>query len=540
MKNKLYIFLGTIFIVLIFNLGSWGLTESSEARYATIAKEMVENNDYINPTLLEIKHFHKPPVTYYLTALGYKIFGINEFGARFFMQIALLIQIFLLFKITFLLYKNEKIAYAASLIYFTFPITLISIRNLTTDAYLTTFIIASIYFWLHYKKLHKKYLLYLFYISLGLIFETKGPVGLIIPITFIISYKILNKEKIETTIHQFLGFLLFLIVSSAWYIAVIYKNDHLFHYFFNNQLVERVAENKFKRGKPFWYYLLTMPLIGLPWLFFLFFYFKKNFKNILTTKKTEFVLLITFLILFLILSISTSKLILYVLPLYFIVAIFMAKYLSECTSKTIRLFSIIILSLTIILQTAVVVFSFIKNEISINPIYASIGAVLFISASFILLKFIKNSNFLKPAYLSIIFIISLLFTANHTFTLNELNINSVKPIAKFIQDKAHNNEEVYVYNYLLPSMSFYLNKKITTINHGRYTTQRETQFQKNDVWKEHFINYFKEEDRNRLLNTNTNNLFLIKRKKDILPDTLKIIQSKLKHKKVFDKYEIYY
>ena len=148
MKNKLYIFLGTIFIVLIFNLGSWGLTESSEARYATIAKEMVENNDYINPTLLEIKHFHKPPVTYYLTALGYKIFGINEFGARFFMQIALLIQIFLLFKITFLLYKNEKIAYAASLIYFTFPITLISIRNLTTDAYLTTFIIASIYFWL--------------------------------------------------------------------------------------------------------------------------------------------------------------------------------------------------------------------------------------------------------------------------------------------------------------------------------------------------------------------------------------------------------
>ena len=367
-----------------------------------------------------------------------------------------------------------------------------------------------------------------------------GPVGLIIPITFIISYKILNKEKIETTIHQFLGFLLFLIVSSAWYIAVIYKNDHLFHYFFNNQLVERVTENKFKRGKPFWYYLLTMPLIGLPWLFFLFFYFKKNFKNILTTKKTEFVLLITFLILFLILSISTSKLILYVLPLYFIVAIFMAKYLSECTSKTIRLFSIIILSLTIILQTAVVVFSFIKNEISINPIYASIGAVLFISASFILLKFIKNSNFLKPAYLSIIFIISLLFTANHTFTLNELNINSVKPIAKFIQDKAHNNEEVYVYNYLLPSMSFYLNKKITTINHGRYTTQRETQFQKNDVWKEHFINYFKEEDRNRLLNTNTNNLFLIKRKKDILPDTLKIIQSKLKHKKVFDKYEIYY
>ena len=93
MKNKLYILLGISFITLIFMLGNWGLTESSEARYATIAKEMYVNNDFLNPTLLGIKHLHKPPVTYYLTTLGYKIFGVNEFGARFFMQIALLFQI---------------------------------------------------------------------------------------------------------------------------------------------------------------------------------------------------------------------------------------------------------------------------------------------------------------------------------------------------------------------------------------------------------------------------------------------------------------
>ena len=84
MKNKLYIFLGIAFFVLVFMVGNWGLTESSEARYATIAKEMLETNDFINPTLLGIKHLHKPPITYYITALGFKLFGVNAFGATIF------------------------------------------------------------------------------------------------------------------------------------------------------------------------------------------------------------------------------------------------------------------------------------------------------------------------------------------------------------------------------------------------------------------------------------------------------------------------
>jgi 4-amino-4-deoxy-L-arabinose transferase len=36
MKNKLY-----ILVSIIFMLGNWGLTESSDARYAKIAREMI-------------------------------------------------------------------------------------------------------------------------------------------------------------------------------------------------------------------------------------------------------------------------------------------------------------------------------------------------------------------------------------------------------------------------------------------------------------------------------------------------------------------
>jgi len=524
-------------------LGSWGLTDSSEARYAQIGKEMFVNKDFINPTLLGIKHFHKPPITYYLTALGYQIFGVNEFAARFFMQIALVFQLLLVFKITLLLYKNEKIAFAASLIYFSLPITVIAVRTLTTDAYLTTFILASICFWINYKQTQRKYLLYLFYLFLGLIFETKGPVGLIVPLTFVITYKIIYKDQIETSIHQFLGFSLFLLVSASWYIAAINSNEGLFDYFFNNQLVDRVAKNKFNRGKPIWYYLLIMPLIGLPWLFYLVFYFKENLKTILKEKKIDFILLITLLVLFIILSISRSKLILYVLPLYFILAIFSAKYLSECSEKNIKILSKIYDVLIGIITLSLIILAYVDLNIDfkVNKIYAILVFAFFGSFSLIINKKIADTNYLKPAYLGVVFIISIIMSSNYLFKDNELKINSVKPVALFIQENSTETPQIIVFNSIIPALPFYLNQETTTIKHKAITTQREVQFETNNDWLKHLIDYYIKEDRDRILDINLERpTYLITRKKDTLPDTLLVFIDKLKYKKEFGKLDLYY
>lgn len=540
MSNKLYIFLGIVFISLTLYLGSWGITESSEARYAQIGKEMFISGDYINPTLLGIKHLHKPPVAYYFTALGYSIFGINEFGARFFMQLALVFQLFFVFKIALLLYKNEKIAFASSLIYFTFPIVIIAVRSLTTDTYLTTFILGSIYFWLNYKKTSKKYFLYLFYLFLGLIFETKGPVGFIIPVTFITTHKIINKEKIETSIHQLLGFLLFILVSASWFIAVVYSNEGLLDYFINTQLIDRISKNNFKRGKPFWYYLILVPTMAFPWAICILFYFKKHLKNIISEKKNDFTLLITFVILFMVLSFSTSKLILYMLPLFFIIAIFSAKYIYEVSPKIIEIISIIILSLIGIAAIGILASSFLDFGVKTNLISTSIISVVFSIVSIILFNKIKSSNFLKPAYLGVTLMIVLISCGNIIFGKNEHIVNSVKPMVKFIEEQALENKSILVYNYLLPTLPFYLDKDVVTISHGKYTTHRETQFERKTDWKKNNINYFDKIDRSRLQNISEKDVVVIKRKKATLPDTLYVLTSKLKHKKEFGKYTIYY
>ena len=220
-KTKLILFLSTLFIVFNIGLGSFGLAETSEARYAQISKEMFVSGDYLHPTLLGIRHYHKPPLTYYITSLGYKIFGINEFGARFFLGIALLLQIYLVYRIALLIYKDDKKAYASALIYTSLPIVLIAARNLTTDAFLVTFILLSIYFWLKHLQGKKTIYLYGFFTVLGLAFLTKGPVGLIPTFLFIGCWKFYYKEKFKFSIHAVIGTFLMLVISISWFLAII-------------------------------------------------------------------------------------------------------------------------------------------------------------------------------------------------------------------------------------------------------------------------------------------------------------------------------
>ncbi|MDP5043447.1 MAG: glycosyltransferase family 39 protein, partial [Leeuwenhoekiella sp.] len=215
MKKSFYLVLLFLFVVLNIGQGSWGLTESSEARYAEIGREMALSNDFLNPSLLGIGHYHKPPVTYAITALGYKIFGYTEYGARFFLSLALIFQLFLIYKIALIWFKDEKTAIASSLIYFSFPIVLIATRNLTTDAYLTTFIIFSVYLWLQFKITNRPGYLYLFYTILGLAFLTKGPVSFLPVALFILCYKIVNGEKPKFSIHTLPGLILLLLVSGS-------------------------------------------------------------------------------------------------------------------------------------------------------------------------------------------------------------------------------------------------------------------------------------------------------------------------------------
>src|SRR2546425_9529996 len=71
------------YALFFYGLGGIGLVGPDEPRYSAIAREMLMTGDYIIPRLYGQPWFEKPPLMYWLAALGYKLFGLNEAGARF-------------------------------------------------------------------------------------------------------------------------------------------------------------------------------------------------------------------------------------------------------------------------------------------------------------------------------------------------------------------------------------------------------------------------------------------------------------------------
>jgi len=63
-------------------LGRGPLLEPDEGRYAEIPREMLVTGDWVVPRLNGVVYAEKPPLVYWLTALSYRVVGVNELGAR--------------------------------------------------------------------------------------------------------------------------------------------------------------------------------------------------------------------------------------------------------------------------------------------------------------------------------------------------------------------------------------------------------------------------------------------------------------------------
>lgn len=76
--------LGAVLLVRLGTLGLYPIMDTSEARYAEIARKMLVENDWITPMFDHgVPFWGKPPLSFWTQALSMKVFGINEFSSRF-------------------------------------------------------------------------------------------------------------------------------------------------------------------------------------------------------------------------------------------------------------------------------------------------------------------------------------------------------------------------------------------------------------------------------------------------------------------------
>jgi 4-amino-4-deoxy-L-arabinose transferase len=168
-----------------------------------------------------------------------------------------------------------------------------------------------------------------------------------------------------------------------------------------------------------------------------------------------------------------------------------------------------------------------------------VGIIILFLSLLASIFFIKNTDwFYKNIYTLLLNTLAILIFSAYVMKSNELLINSVKPVATFVNSLKSNN--VYVYNYLLPSMCFYTNKNIITINNGNYTSKREVQFEQNLNYLKTYYNFEEKKEISRFkANFKINDAVFLVRKKENLPDYIKT-KLHFRHKKYFGKWILYY
>ena len=256
-------------VVFLAGLGSYGLVEQSDARYSEIAREMRTSGDYIVPTLLGIKHFHKPPLIYWLTLPGYALLGQNEWGARIFLAVAGLLLTGGVYG--FARRHLPAMAPWSVLVLATTPAVIGGGRMLTIDLLLTLCLTSALLSWYSFRSgSGGPGSLILLYASVGMSFLAKGPVGWLVLLLIILPAAWLTRGTAAPPARSWglaWGLPLALAIALPWYLSVMVKTPGLTAYFLGQQLAGRLREGGMGHPHPWYYFLGVYPVLGLPWVF---------------------------------------------------------------------------------------------------------------------------------------------------------------------------------------------------------------------------------------------------------------------------------
>lgn len=325
-------------LTLFLFLGSRGLNEPDEGRYAEIGREMAVSGNWLVPTLNGVEHFQKPPMVYWATALCFKAFGFNNTAARLPSALAALGTLWLTFWIGWRLFE-ARTGLAAAWILLSCLQFFFGARLLTPDMTMGFWITAAL---ACLVKLHRANRLepskpgsgstwgWLFFVAMGLGFLTKGPMAFVVPIAAAVCWQWgLRREGAPVRLPWFRGLLLMLLLGLSWFITVALKNPDLLDYFVGDELVKRFASAKHGRSKPFYFFLWVLPIGLTPWLFFfgaMVWDLLGKLRRKVRPSPEQALLLGWILIPFLVLSASGSKLPTYLLPLFPALALSIAAW----------------------------------------------------------------------------------------------------------------------------------------------------------------------------------------------------------------------
>lgn len=319
-------------LALFLFLGTRGLNEPDEGRYAEIGRETAAGAGWLVPKLNGFAHLQKPPVIYWITAVSLRLLGNNEWSARLPSGLAALATVALTLCLGRLLFDRATGLLAALILLSSVEFFALA-RTLTPDMTLTCCIVAAIVCFVRYSQGGGRRWCWLFFGAMGLGFLVKGPLALVVPISAALGWqRAARGSELRRPVPWVPGLLLTLAIGLWWFIYLGCRYRELVHFFLGDELVGRFASKHHGRSQPFWFFGPVLLVGLLPWTFLLPGHFRAAWRRLRARgawAPREALLACWIVMPLLILSVSGSKLSTYVLPLYPALALALAHGLER-------------------------------------------------------------------------------------------------------------------------------------------------------------------------------------------------------------------
>ena len=333
------------FYYIFFNdIGTYALMDVDETRYVSMARDMFLSKDFMTLYLDGEYFFEKPPLYFWGECLFFALFGkINEFTARFPVALYGTLTCFLVY-FTGKRIVSRRFGVLSSLILATSLEFVILAKFAILDIVLAACTGFAVCFGLltyFCRESHKKYFWWMFYIFSGLAVMAKGIPGFVVPFGTMFFTAIAAKrfKELFRPIYLIPGSILFLLIVVPWHALMFKIHDPLFfqEYIMKHHINRFFSSSEINREAPFYFYILTLLWGLIPWVFSaiavaiakLKSVKKFSYENLTLQQKYLLFNWIGFWVTFIFFSISKTKLITYILPIYFFTANILGHVWSE-------------------------------------------------------------------------------------------------------------------------------------------------------------------------------------------------------------------
>ncbi len=297
--------------VFFTNLGVTRLWDQDEAFFARAAVEMQQRHDWVVPYFNGELFAHKPPFMFWMMRIGFELFGVTEFAARFWSAafgVATALLVYQLGKRLF----NPRVGLLAGIVMCTALMFDVVGRAATPDSFLVFFCTLPLFLFARHERWGDNaietdsnsavpltlsaWTYASIYAAMGIAVLVKGPIGVLLPgsvlglylltrdpvgqlpedVTFgdrvLLIVRRFTPNRIVATIWQmrpFTALAAVLLVAGPWFALVGWRTGGVFlREFFGTQNYGRFVGAMDNHGGGVWYYVPAILAGFFPWSIF--------------------------------------------------------------------------------------------------------------------------------------------------------------------------------------------------------------------------------------------------------------------------------